>query len=250
MADIQAILKEDKYNKAYGKQRMYEKLIYDYECEFSYNTVAKVMRENGLLQGKNRPKGLTKADKNAQKADDLLKRNFTSTSPLEKVVTDITEFSALDGKLYLSAVFDCFDSSCLGLSMAENMKTELVIDSYNDVLKRYSLNDCISHSDRGSQYTSDKFKSFLKDNSIIQSMNSAGGRCHDNAKCESMWARAKVEICKIYDIKLLSVSKLKRIIADYFMDYWNNRRICSSIGGLPPLIKREAFYLRRLDNAA
>ena len=29
---------------------------------------------------------------------------------------------------------------------------------------------------------------------IQQSMNSAGGRCHDNARCESMWARMKTEL--------------------------------------------------------
>ena len=29
---------------------------------------------------------------------------------------------------------------------------------------------------------------------IVQSMNSAGGRCHDNARCESMWARMKEEL--------------------------------------------------------
>lgn len=29
---------------------------------------------------------------------------------------------------------------------------------------------------------------------VKQSMNSAGGRCNDNARCESMWARMKNEL--------------------------------------------------------
>ena len=221
---------------------MYEKLQLDYECNFCYNTVAKVMRENGLLQKQNHPKGLTKSDKLAQKADNLLNRDFTSKAPLEKVVTDITEFSALDGKLYVSAIFDCFDNVCLGLNMADNMKTELVIDSYLQAEIYYNLKGTISHSDRGSQYTSGKFKDMLKNFGIIQSMNSAGGRCHDNAKCESMWARAKEEIKAVYNIRKLSCAKLKTIISDYFLDYWNYRRICSAIGGMPPLVKRGAYF--------
>ncbi len=43
------------------------------------------------------PKGLTKADKEAQKSDDLLKRDFTAEKPLEKAVTDITEIAGNNG---------------------------------------------------------------------------------------------------------------------------------------------------------
>ena len=248
--NIEAVLEEDEYNKTYGKQRMFQKLQLDYECPFCYNTVAKVMRENGLLQHPNHLKGLTKADKDAQKADNLLKRDFTANAPLEKVVTDITEFSALDGKLYVSAIFDCFDNTCLGLSIADNMKTELVIDSYIQAEIHYNLKGAISHSDRGGQYTSEKFKAMLKDFGIIQSMNSAGGRCHDNAKCESMWARAKEEIKAVYDIRKLTCARLKSIIYDYFLDYWNYRRICSAIGGMPPLVKRGAYFEKIKDLVA
>ncbi len=62
----------------------------------------------------------------------------------------------------------------------------MVIRSYQHALEQHDLEGCLTHSDRGSQYTSHKFKDFCKKNGMIQSMNSAGGRCHDNAKCESM----------------------------------------------------------------
>ena len=74
---------------------------------------------------KRNPKGITKADREARKSDDLLKRNFTSEKPLEKCVTDITEIKAKDGKLYVSAIFDCFDSAVLGLAMETTMKATL-----------------------------------------------------------------------------------------------------------------------------
>lgn len=65
LADIKTLLEEDEFNKNYGKKRMYEKLILDYEFPYCYRTVAKVMRENGLMRPGNSPKSLTKADKAA-----------------------------------------------------------------------------------------------------------------------------------------------------------------------------------------
>jgi transposase InsO family protein len=180
---------------------MFEKLQLDYDCPYCYNTVAKVMRVHGLLQKPNYPKGLTKADKAAQKSDNLLNQNFTADAPNEKTVTDITEYAASDGKVYTSAVFDCFDNGCLGLSMADNMRKELVIETFKQAAGAYDLRGAIAHSDRGSQYTSEEFRKALAKFQIVQSMNGAAGRCHDNAKCESMWARGKCEIlgscCKI-----------------------------------------------------
>lgn len=44
LANIEAVIYEDAYNKTYGKQRMYEKLQLDYYCPYCYNTVANVMR--------------------------------------------------------------------------------------------------------------------------------------------------------------------------------------------------------------
>lgn len=249
LADIRAILQEDKFNASYGKQRIYEKLQLDYNCPYCYATVAKVMAENGLLHKVNKPKGLTKADKQAQKSDNLLKQDFTSDMPNQKIVTDITEFTGRDGKLYVSALFDCFDNNCLAVSIADNMKKELVIDTVKQACGRYDLQGAIIHSDRGSQYTSAEFRDNLTCYGIIQSMNGAAGRCHDNAKCESMWARAKSEIMESYNTKRMSCAELKALIFYYFMSYWNNRRICSAIGGVPPVVKRNAYY-KRLNRVA
>ena len=38
------------------------------------------------------------------------------------------------------------------------------------------------------------------------------------------------------------MEELKFMVWRYFMSYWSNRRICSSIGGLSPAVKRQRFY--------
>ena len=82
-----------------------------------------------------KPNGITKADREARKSKDLLKRDFRAEEPLTKCVTDITEIKARDGKLYVSAIFDCFDSSVIGLAMDTNMKAPLCVQALENAAK-------------------------------------------------------------------------------------------------------------------
>ena len=163
---------------------------------------------------------------------------------MEKCITDITEIPASNGKLYVSAIFDCFDLSVFGLAMETTMKADLCVHTLENALTAYpALEGAVIHSDRGTQYTSETYRQAIRENHIHQSMNSAGGRCHDNARCESMWARMKTELLyNRYDTKQMTVEDLKELIWRYFFSYWNNRRICSANGGLPPMIKRRQYY--------
>jgi transposase InsO family protein len=192
-----------------------------------------------------KPNGITKANHEARKSDDLLKRDFAAEKPCEKCVTDITEIPAKDGKLYVSAVFDCFDVSVLGIAMADNMRAELCVQTVENACKSYrEMRGAVIHSDRGSQYTSEKYRSTLTHFGIIQSMNSAGGRCHDNARCESMWARMKEELFYLRGRRPENyvIDELKTLVWRYLMSYWNNRRICTAIGCVPPAVKRRNYY--------
>ena len=240
---------EDICNDTYGRMRMFQALTLKQPEGISIpseRTVYRIMEKIGLShRPKRNPKGITKADREARKSDDLLKRDFTSEKPLEKCVTDITEIKAKDGKLYTSVIFDCFDLSVLGIAMSTNMKAELCVQTLDDAMASYpALRGAIIHSDRGAQYTSDLYRRAITRYGICQSMNSAGGRCHDNARCESMWARMKTELLyDRYDPEQLTVEQLKSLVWRYFMSYWNNRRICSANGGLPPMVKRRRFYV-------
>ena len=76
----------------------------------SETTVYRVMTAIGITHRPNRkPNGITKADREARKSDDLLKRDFKSDKPFSKCVTDFTEVKAKNGKLYMSTIFDCYD---------------------------------------------------------------------------------------------------------------------------------------------
>lgn len=245
-AEMEKIIAEDECNDTYGRVRMHQALLMkDGIAVPSESTVYRVMSQVGLIhKPRRKPNGITKADREARKSDDLLKRDFKANRPCEKCVTDITELKGKDGKLYTSAIFDCYDVSVLGIAMDDNMRAELCAVTVENAVKAYpELKGAILHSDRGSQYTSELYRMSLTDAGIIQSMNSAGGKCHDNARCESMWARMKEEL--FYSRKRkpenYTVEELKTMVWRYFMSYWNNRRICSA-EGVPPAVRRRQFY--------
>ena len=250
--EMRAILAEDKENDTYGRKRMYEALRYrNPEGEEgsiplpSERTVYRIMQQLGIShRPRRKPNGITKADRAARKSEDLLHRQFRADAPFKKCVTDITEIPARDGKLYVSAIFDCFDASVLGLCIRNHMKADLCIQTVENACQSHpSLRGAILHSDRGSQYTSEAYRKTLARHGLVQSMNSDGGRCHDNARCESMWARMKEELLYgRYDTKRMPMEEMKALIWRYFMSYWNNRRICSSNGGLPPMEKRRRYH--------
>ena len=245
---MQEILAEDECNDTYGRIRMYQALRLKQPQGVqipSERTVYRIMEELGISHTpKRKPNGITRADKETRKSDDLLRRNFDADKPLTKCVTDITEVKAKDGKLYVSAVFDCYDSCVLGLAMDTNMRASLCVQTLKNAHDAcHDLRGVIIHSDRGAQYTSQEYRAAVSRYGILQSMNSAGGRCHDNARCESMWARMKDELLYgRYNTEKMTIDELKTLIWRFFIGYWNNRRICSRNGGLPPMVKRQRFY--------
>ena len=68
--------------------------------------------------------------------------------------------------------------------MSTNMKAELCVQTLDNAMASYpALRGTILHSDRGAQYTSDLYRRAITRYGIRQSMNRAGGRCHDNTRC-------------------------------------------------------------------
>lgn len=169
------IIKEDECNDTYGRIRMNQALMLKHGENMdipSERTVYRVMERIGISHSKkHKPNGITKSDREARKSEDKLQRDFSADEPNVKAVTDITELKASDGKLYTSVIFDCFDLTALGISIGDNMKAELCVSTIeNAILLHPEIKGMILHSDRGSHYTSDAYRTALMRNDLIQSM--------------------------------------------------------------------------------
>ncbi len=99
-----------------------------------------------------------------------LKRSDGIPIPSERTV-DITEIKVKDGKRYVSAIFDCFDSAVLGLAMETTMKATLCQHTVENAFIAYpEIRGAMLHSDRGTQYISffylKNFFTFSSDHTI------------------------------------------------------------------------------------
>ena len=219
--------------------------------EVGLRRITRIMRENGWLHTpQRRPQGLTKATAEVQERENLIKKDFSADVPFRKLLTDISQIPCEDGKLYISPIMDCFNGEIIALQMRENMRKELCVDTLKAAYDRFPIKGAILHSDRGSQYTSEAFRSIVKDSGILQSLSSVNC-CYDNARMESFFATLKKELLYRIPTTKLKRDIVKKLIFRYIFTYYNKVRIyTSNPGGMPPAAYRQLYEGEHLPLAA
>ena len=169
-------------------------------------------------------------------APNLLERNFSTTAPNEKWVTDVTEFSLFGQKLYLSPILDLHSSDIVSYTISDRPVLSMVMDMARQALAVLPRGAApILHSDQGWQYQHKHYRKLLNDNGIIQSM-SRKGNCLDNAVMENFFGILKSEL--LYLKEFDSIEQFKQELIEY-LDYYNNCRIKAKLKGLPPAVHRK-----------
>ena len=213
----------------------------------SYGKCYRLCKENHLLMHKRRPNSLTKADSYTSQNDDLVRRNFTAPAPGTKYISDMTEIKCADGKLYLAAILDCFDGAVVGYEMRTHMHASLCCDVLRDAVSRYGYQTgLILHSDHGSQYTSQEYRTLLAQHESIRQSMGRTHCCFDNARMESFFATLKKEL--IYRLHCVSMKReqVRQLIFRWIETYYNRlRRNTANEDNLPPLVKRLRWTQKR-----
>jgi putative transposase len=222
--------------RVYGSPRVHAALVAQGErvCE---NTVARVMRDNGIRA---RPKRKfvprTTDGRHAHPvAENVLGRQFAADLPDRKWAADITYVPTGEGWLYLAGVIDLCSRKVVGWSMADHMETGLVADALSMALaRRAPAAGLLHHSDRGAQYASEDYQRLLAEHGIGVSM-SGRGDCWDNAVMESFWGTLKAEL--VNHERYATRAEARASIFEYVEVFYNRQRLHSSLGYTSP----EAF---------
>lgn len=159
----------------------------------------------------------------------IVKRDFHADQPGELWLTDITEFSANNGKLYLSAIIDCYDGMVVGWRTGRHPTTALADDSLKDALELFPTTQRrrVIHSDRGTHYRSNSWIALAREAKLVRSMSKKG--CSpDNSACEGFFGRLKNEM--FYHRPWDNVAEIEKAVNDY-IKFYNNDRIKTSLGG-------------------
>ena len=163
-----------------------------------------------------------KTAKPEETAENKLSRNFYTTAPNKKWVTDVTEFKIPNShkKLYLSAILDLYDRYPIAFVISGRNDNRLVFKTFDKAIEKNPTAKPIFHSDRGFQYTNKNFQKKLKDTDMIQSMSRVG-HCIDNGPIEGFWGIIKSEMYQMYEIS--DEASLRYAIKDYIRFYYQER---------------------------
>src|SRR4029079_17675661 len=117
----------------------------------SRKRIARLMREVGLIGASHRHGGpiTTQRDKDARPAPDLVDRDFSAAGPNQLWVADITYVPTAAGFLYLAIVLDAWSRKIVGWSMANHLRTELVLDAMAMAVGQRRAKGVIHPSDQG-----------------------------------------------------------------------------------------------------
>jgi putative transposase len=131
------------------------------------------------------------------------------------------------------ASIDLFSRRVVGWSMNAAMTAQLVTDALiMAIWRRGEPDTLLHHSDRGSQYTSERFQRLLADHGIVCSM-SRSGNCWDNAAMESFFSSLKTE--RTARKKYRTRDEARADIFDYIERFYNVKRRHSTIGYISPM---------------
>jgi putative transposase len=237
----------DETDGIYGAPRIHAELADEHGVRVGRKRVARLMRAAGI-EGVSRRRfrvGTTTPGGEAPAAPDLVQRDFTATRPDQLWFADITYVPTWQGWLYLAAVVDACSRYCIGWSMRDDLRADLVYDALGmAVTRRRPDADLIHHSDRGSQYRSLVFGKLLTESGIAASMGSRGD-AYDNAAMESFMASIKTELINRRRFK--TKDEARTAIFSYIEAFYNPRRRHSGLGQKSPAAYEKMLVTAQLE---
>jgi putative transposase len=221
--------------RAYGSPRVHAELRLAEGIRCSRKRVERLMRQADIAGiYRRRGHGCTRRDPDAVPNDDLVDRQFDPDGPDRLWVMDVTEHATDTGKVYCAVVLDAFSRRVVGWSIADHIRSELVVDALQMAIWRRQPPDgqTIAHSDHGTQYTSWAFGRRLRGAGLLGSMGSIGD-CFDNSVAESFFGTLQLEL--LDEQHWCSREQLAIAIFDWIECWYNPRRRHSYCDMLSPV---------------
>jgi putative transposase len=235
-AEIQQIYLE--HRQVYGSPRIHA-VLHARGMPCSRKRVVRLMQQLGIsAQVKRSRKPTTKSDLRARFAPNHLNREFTAAEPNTKWVTDTKAVETAEGWLYLAVILDLFSRLVVGWAMAATEDEQLVeLALRMAVAQRHPPTGLLHHSDRGTEFTSDRYLALLQDLGIEVSM-SRTANCYDNAAMESFFATLTKECTD--RVRFQTRQEARSAIFEYLECFYNPVRLHSTLQYISPVAFEQA----------
>ncbi|WP_160058466.1 IS3 family transposase [Alkalicoccus saliphilus] len=215
-----------------GYRRLTMTINRRYKKQYNPKRILRLMRLLGLKSLiRMKTSGCTKTSyKNIE--ENLLEREFQAEAPNEKWVTDITYLRYGKGKkAYLSAIKDLYDGSIVAYHVGHFNDNDLVLETLRKAKAAHPTAHPLLHSDRGSQYTSKRYRLQTTAYQMERSMSRVGN-CIDNAPIESFFSHLKTE--RYHRKNYAHFQALCEDIDDYIY-FYNHERYQKKLNSLAPV---------------
>ena len=238
--EIAAIFAEHK--DRYGVRRVYRELV-NRGWKVNHKCVQRIMHQLGLAGNRPKEKYHSYKGEVGKVADNITNRDFSTTKPLEKWTTDVSQFRFSWGKCYISPILDMNTNEVISYNLSRSPNMEQITDMLQKAFERFPVvKGLVLHSDQGWQYQHATYREELRNHGITQSM-SRKGNCYDNCIIETFFGRLKNEMFYGHEKEFPSFESFSEAITEY-IDYYNNRRIQAKTKWMPPSKFREASMMQ------
>jgi len=196
--------------------------------------VYRMMRKYGIFsRTKKKFKVTTKQNYAATVSPNILNGKFEAERLNQIWTSDITYIWTNQGWLYLAVILDVYNREIIGWSLNQRAKTDLVLNALRMAINnRKPSEGIIFHSDRGSQYTSNRFRNVLNHYGFNQSM-SGKGNCYDNAITESFFSTLKKELIYLMSFETRDMAATE--IFEFIEIFYNRKRLHSALDYHSPI---------------
>ena len=218
--------------RLYGSRRVVELLRME-GLPVGRKRVQRIMREDNLLALRKRRFVVTTDSKHGYAIYHNQIREFTATGINQLWVADLTYIRLRETFLYLAVILDAYSRRVVGWELGKTLEAELAVAALRRALSDREVRPgIIHHSDRGIQYCANAYVEVLKGAEFVISM-SRSGNPYDNAIAESFMRTLKCE--EVYLSQYRDLEDARERIGQFLEDYYNRRRLHSSLGYQSPV---------------
>ncbi len=231
LSDLLAMIWQE-HNGRYGSRRMPFILNRDYQLTVSRRRITRLLQVQGLYTRGTRRKYRRQQQDNPVVQQNQVNQNFKVDSKNKLWFGDITYIPTAEGTLFLSTYIDAYARRVISYRIDTHMRDELVIESLQAAIqKEKPATGLMIHADQGAQYTGHRFYEVIQANHLLLS-HSQKGNPYDNAMMESFYKTLKREVLEKHGFKTKAEALV--VIIDYLENYYNTKRIHSSLNYLTP----------------
>jgi putative transposase len=191
----------------------------------SFRNVRDRMDRLGLhsVHERRRTRSITNSSKSRGDGFSNLIKGMNIEAPYQVLSSDISYIRTDEGFDYLCQIKDVASGVILAWSMGERMKSDLVTSTIGKAMRNWDIpEECIFHSDRGSQYTSEAVQRLLEKKGLRRSFSRVG-KPGDNAWSESFFANLKKET--VHRVHFATRAEARQAIFEYIDGFYNTKRI-------------------------